>query len=612
MHQAAIIDFETHAIEPRPDYPPEPVGVAIKLPGKPGRYYAWGHPTGNNCTKREGCAALAEVWNSRLPIAFHNAQFDIAVATEKLGFGMLPPERIHDTMVLGFLHNPHATSLALKDLAHAMLGVPPTERDEVRDWILENVPEAKRAKKQWGAHIAKAPGGLVGKYAVGDVDRTELLLNALLDNIHSRGMGEAYAVEMQLVPILLKNSLEGIHVDQERLALDVGNYNDAMQRINSYAASKLGSINFDSDAELVEAILGAGLGDPATWPRTEKGAMSATKEVFAKHLQDKFLAGVLGYRASLATCLRTFMEPWLATAKRTGGTIHTQWNSTKQESKGGTRTGRLSSTPNFQNVPTEFDDFLLPVELNLPFLPQVRSYITADDEGSLMLGRDFSSQEVRVFAHFEDGVLMERYQQDPRADMHQVVAELMSSKAGREVSRKQAKTLNFLNLYGGGAAKLAAQLGVDIDTAYELKRLYGAAVPGLNQLNREMKRRAAANRPVRTLGGREYYCEPPKIINGQLREFSYKMVNVIVQGSSADMTKRAMLRYDRNKAYGRLLLNVHDELVINAPAKHWKEEMAILQDAMENALPMDVPMLSDGEVGRTWTTMVSEASYKEA
>jgi DNA polymerase-1 len=603
--QAVIVDFETAGIEPRPDYPPTPVGVAIKWPGEPGQYYAWGHPTGNNCHPRQGLHALHEVWCSRYPVSFHNAQFDLAVATEKLGLPMLPPERIHDTMVLGFLHNPHATSLALKDLAEALLGVPPTERDEVRDWIIANVPEAKRAKKQWGKWISQAPGDLVGKYAIGDVDRTELLLHALHDAVLVDGnMAEAYAVEMALIPVLLRNSREGVRTDLLRLSRDVTQYNDAMQQIDAYLTTQLGAINFDSDAELVQAILAAGLGDEATWPRTEKGQLSATKDVLSTYLAEPALAGLLGYRASLSTCLKTFMEPWLAVAERTGGTIHTQWNSTKQEHKGGTRTGRLSSTPNFQNIPNEFDDFKLPIEL--PPLPLVRSYIVADDLDQVLLGRDFSSQEVRVFAHFEDGVLMHRYQADPSADMHQVVAELMSSKAGRVVTRKQAKTLNFLNLYGGGAAKLAMQLGVELSVAQELRQLYGAAVPGLRALNREMQRRASANQAVHTLGGRRYYCEPAKIVNGQLRELSYKLVNVIVQGSSADMTKRALLRYDANKVHGRLLLNVHDEVIISCPREHWRSEMAILKDAMENALPMDVPMLSDGEVGYSWTTMQPE------
>ena len=131
----AFVDFETEAIAPRPDYPPRPVGVAIRRPqDRKSKYYAWGHPIGNNCTEAEALAALREVWESDWFVSMHNAKFDLAVAEEKLGLAVLPWQRVHDTMVLAYLVDPHAKKIGLKELAEERLGVPPTERDAVRDW----------------------------------------------------------------------------------------------------------------------------------------------------------------------------------------------------------------------------------------------------------------------------------------------------------------------------------------------------------------------------------------------------------------------------------------------------------------------------------------------
>ena len=185
MKKPIVVDFETAAIEPRPEFPPEPVGVAIKWPGKKAKYLGWGHPDKNNTCKEGAVRALEEVWRSDSPVLFHNAKFDLSVATEKLGMSELPWERVHDTMFMLFLDDPYSKSLALKPSAERYLGLPPTEQEEVRDWLYDNV--LPRSIKEWGAHICKAPGDLVGRYAVGDVDRTGQLFDALYDKINARG-----------------------------------------------------------------------------------------------------------------------------------------------------------------------------------------------------------------------------------------------------------------------------------------------------------------------------------------------------------------------------------------------------------------------------------------
>ncbi len=159
-------DFETQAIEPRPSYPPEPVGIAYD-DGRKIKYLAWGHPSNNNADYVDGVDLLEEHWQGSL--LCHNAAFDIAVAHEVLGLPLPHGQRVNDTMFLAFLLDPYG-DLGLKPLAERYLGLPPTERDAVRDWLYDN-KVVRRNVKRWGAYIAQAPGDLVGRYAIGDVER---------------------------------------------------------------------------------------------------------------------------------------------------------------------------------------------------------------------------------------------------------------------------------------------------------------------------------------------------------------------------------------------------------------------------------------------------------
>jgi DNA polymerase I-like protein with 3'-5' exonuclease and polymerase domains len=172
------LDYETHKIVNGSPTPPKPVGIAIKIGKKKGKYYAWGHPTENNCKEAEAKAIVRALNLKKYQWAFHNAKFDVSVM--KYHWGMEPKAQVDDTMIMAFLANPHAKSLALKTQAARELDWPATEQDKLRDWIIENVKGA--TEKNFGAYIAKAPGDLTGLYAVGDVDRTFELYN------HYKGM----------------------------------------------------------------------------------------------------------------------------------------------------------------------------------------------------------------------------------------------------------------------------------------------------------------------------------------------------------------------------------------------------------------------------------------
>lgn len=173
-----VFDFESEGIEPMPKYPPKPVGLALEINGQPtgAEYYsAWGHPIENNSQEDDVREVVANlIADPRTHWTAHNLAFDAAIIEVKWGL-QFPWDRCTDTMLLAFMHNPYG-QLSLKPLAEELLNMPPVERDAVREWLVAR-GICRPDDKNWGAHISKAPGKLVGTYAKGDLVRTRLLRN---------------------------------------------------------------------------------------------------------------------------------------------------------------------------------------------------------------------------------------------------------------------------------------------------------------------------------------------------------------------------------------------------------------------------------------------------
>lgn len=485
------VDFETYKVEPRPHYPPKPVGVSIKYPDQPPYYYAWGHHTGNNCTQEEATLALAKAYTHPDGLLFQNAKFDLDVA--EVYMGIKPPswDRIHDTMFLLFLDDPHQKELGLKPSAKRLLGIPPEEQDAVKDWLIDNQPiegvrlsTSKQSDNYFGKYIAYAPGALVGAYANGDVIRTERIFELLYPKTISRGMSLAYDRERKLLLILLEMERQGLPVDLIRLEEDVTLYEEWCTKLDQWIKQTLNAgedINLDSSAELLKAMVAANKVNISALPLTQTGRHQTTKEALLLGVTDKQLLGVLIYRTQLLTCLTTFMKPWLVSAKASSGYIFTSWNQIKApsgDSSIGTRTGRLSSTPNLMNIPKRFAPIFHHEDLkeslptspfdNLPPLPKVRSYIIPF-KGDVFIDRDFSQQELRILAHFDGCELQTVYNNDPWVDFHDY-AKTELEKVGKFYDRKKVKNTNLGIIYGMGVAKLADKNGTTLKDASDLHR----------------------------------------------------------------------------------------------------------------------------------------------
>ena len=585
--------------------------------GKP-RYIAWGHP---GDAKPESFTDAVDVLEAHWqePLLCHNAAFDIAVAHERFGLPLPEGRNVNDTMFLAFLMDPYG-DLGLKPLAERYLNVPPTERDAVRQWLQVNyrMPATNRkpTDKQCGALISKAPSSVVAPYACGDVSRTVDLFKHLYPRVCDAGMLTAYKRECDLVPMLLDNSAQGIPLNFTKLAHDTKHYEGVLAETEKHLRmlwpkeiqGGVAPANFDSGDELAEALE---RDKRIVLPKTPTGKTSTAKESLLSCIPDCRVKGLLLYRSAIEKCLSTYMRPWLAQ----GRVLHASWNQVRDYSDNGARTGRLSSSPNLQNLtnPEKYDELLtLMKRLRCAFewvtFPNLRSYLVAP-KGMVLFSRDYSQQEFRLLAHYEDGTLAQGYRDDPSLDMHVFVRNLINEVTSIGIERKPTKTINFGKIYGMGAAKLAMQLKVSLETAYEMLNAYDAALPSVKALMREVSGEGKNGNYITTLGGRRYYSPPAEIGDDErVRSFEYKLLNYLIQGGAADQTKEAMrlwwndrLKHATNGT--RFLLTVHDQLVGCCPRKDAKRESAVLDTYMRQAFTLDVPTKTDPTFGTNFGEM---------
>jgi DNA polymerase I-like protein with 3'-5' exonuclease and polymerase domains len=590
------LDFETEAIGPNPLWlPPRPVGLAEYREDRPPEYY-----TGDT---------MKQVWLESLAsgedVLGHNMQFDLAVGLKWLGGERPHWSKVHDTMFLLFLDDPYSASLSLKPSADRYLDMPPEEQDELIEWILAHVPEATR--KTAGAFISYAPTALVAPYAIGDVVRTR----RLFDLLHTSELKEPYDRERRLAPHMAESSRVGIRTDVERLGADVEICTDGLAQVEQKIYERLGCGEIKLvGQQLANALDNAGVMDQ--WFYTPTGKRSTAKDNLIMGINPAHtdLLDLLAYRSTMATCLNTFMTKWLAFAEE-DGRVHTEWNQVANDEGGhsGARTGRLSSArPNFQNPPNPFD-WAIPD--GLPPLPNMRSYLLPEP-GHIWIKRDFSSQEIRILAHFEDGALLAAYCADPFLDPHTMAQELIQQITTFLYARPDVKITGFSIIYGSGVPGLAQQLKRPRSEAYVLREAYFKAMPAAAQLAASTRNRGRSGGKIRTWGGRYYPVEPPKIIKGRVRTWEYKLLNYLIQGSAGDQTKEVLCDWweDYKSPDTVFMATIHDEINASVPEEEATQGMIQLRDAMDQDL-FDCPMRSEGYAGPNWGTLIkTENDYE--
>ena len=559
-------------------------GIAVAVEGWKG-YYPIAHEGGGNMDKDVVLKWLKEVLLTDADKIFHNAMYDVCWL-RAMGFKI--NGRLIDTMI--------ATSLIDENRGRYDLN------SICRDYIHESKNEyaLQEAAKSWGIdpkqEMYKLPAIYVGEYAEKDAELTLKLWQACKHEIQVQDVWNIFDLETSLTPCLIDMRFKGVRVDieeAEKLKKMMGNEEKKLLKeiktetgvdVQIWAAASIATV-FDK------------LKEP--YDRTIKTkAPSFTKNFLANHSHPTVKK--IADAREINKAHTTFIDTIIKHVHK--GRIHADINQLRGDN-GGTITGRFSyQNPNLQQIPARNKD-LGPIIRRI-FIPE---------KDHIWGCFDYNQQEPRLVVHYATlqklyGVdkIAEAYKKE-KVDFHKIVADMA------DIPRTQAKTINLGLFYGMGKAKLQAQLGVSKEKAEELLGKYNTEVPFVQQLLKSVMNRAQDRGQIRTLLGRlcRFHLWEPRQFGihkalphdqallehgpGIKHAYTYKALNKLIQGSAADMTKKAMI--DLHKEGIIPHIQVHDELDISV--KDDKEARQIVQ-IMESAVELEVPNKVDYESGDNW------------
>ena len=505
----------------------------------------------------------------------HNGKFDMTVFAEH---GLDVKDLGFDTMIAAHLLGEKA--VGLKPLAFSKLGV---EMTPITDLIGKGAKQISMDK----VDIPRA-----GKYACADADMTWRLAGLLENDLKEQGLWDLFTgVEMPLMPVLLRMERAGVALDRESLWAMSQTLGQRMQELEDEIYYLVGHrFNINSTQQL-GVVLFEKLGLPGG-RRTKTGY--STDASVLERLADAhpIIRLLLEYR-QLSKLKSTYVDSLPALVNPRTGRVHTCFNQT------GTATGRLSSSdPNLQNIPVRG-------ELGR----EVRKAFGAG-EGCVLLSADYSQIDLRVLAHLsQDATLVAAFRRDE--DIHTSTAAEVFGVAPADVTpdmRRVAKTVNFGVIYGMSGYGLEQATELSRAEALGFINAYFEKHPGVKQYVEDTKRQARERGYVETVLHRRRYTPEVNSSNGQVRAAAERMaVNMPVQGTSADITKLAMIHVqremDRRGLKARMTLQVHDELVFEVPEGEVEEMRRLVEDVMPRAMTLSVPLKVGVNVSRNWGEM---------
>jgi len=564
------------------------VGISLAVTGWSG-YYPIAHEGGGNMDRKKVLKWFQGVLSTPSIKIFHNAMYDVCWIRS---LGLSINGKIVDTMIASALVDENQMRYDLNSCSKRYTGKTKSETElyaAARDWGVD-------AK----AEMYKLPAIYVGAYAEKDAELTLELWQELKKEILHQDLNSIFELETELFPCLIDMRFLGVRVDVEaaHLLKDklLEQEKECLQIVKKETQVDVQIWAARSIAQVFEKLR-------LPFDRTEKtNSPSFTKNFLQNHPHP--LVKRIARAREINKAHTTFIDTILKHNYK--GRIHAEINQLRGDN-GGTVTGRFSySNPNLQQIPAR-DKELGPAIRSL-FIPE---------EGHTWGCFDYSQQEPRLVVHYATlqnlyGVdeVMEAYKKGD-ADFHTIVADMA------EIPRSQAKTINLGLFYGMGKNKLQAELGVSKEKADELFKQYHNKVPFVRQLMDNVMQRSQDRGQIRTLLGRlcRFHLWEPNQFGihkalphdqalaehgpGIKRAYTYKALNRLIQGSAADMTKKAMIELHKEGITPHI--QVHDELdvSVNNNGKRIKE-------IMENAVSLEVPNKVDYECGPNWGNIKEE------
>ena len=506
-----------------------------------------------------------------------NIKYDAEVL-KRHGLGL---KGIHfDTMIASYVINPGLRQHNLDYLAQHYLNHKMISYHEV-------VGKGKNACNFSEVAVERA-----GAYSCEDADITFRLWQILDQKLKSDKNEELfYDLEMKLLPVLMDMEMTGIKINASffqqmsaRFALQMKDiemeiFDEAGMEFNISSPKQLGYVLFEK------------LNLPVQKKTTKTKSYSTDVKVLKKlsSFPNKIPGLVLRYR-TLSKLKSTYLDSLVKSVLPDTGRIHTSYNQTVAA------TGRLSSSnPNLQNIPIRGEEGR-----------EIRKGFIAE-EGSYLVSADYSQVELRVFAHYsKDKAFIKAFMQGE--DIHtRTASEIL--RVGIEAvtpdMRRIAKAINFGIIYGMGPRKLSEELGIDHKTAKDYINTYYDRYQGVVRYREEMIETAREKGYVSTLFNRIRYIPDIQHSNNRIRSEAERMaINTPIQGTAADLIKMAMINIHRRLKEGnfmtKMLLQVHDELVFEAPEKELDDLLPLVKKEMEGVYPLKVPLRVDIGIGKNW------------
>tara|TARA_B100001248_G_scaffold109014_2_gene81291 strand:- start:7510 stop:9366 length:1857 start_codon:yes stop_codon:yes gene_type:complete len=563
----------------------EVVGIAVAVPGRK-FYFPIAHGAGPNMDKKKTLEWFKDILLSDAIKIFHNAMYDVCWIRS---MGLKINGQIVDTMIAASLIDENRYRFDLNSLSWDYLGHGKNEA------ALNE--EAKSRGLDPKADMWQLPAMYVGSYAEKDAELTLELWQIFKKELIHQDIESIFQLETDLFPCLVDMKFLGVRVDVERA-------HKLKQQLTLQEKELLHQIKKETGVEvqLMAARSVAKVFDKLrlTYERTAKSqAPSFTKNFISNH--EHPVVRMIAKAREVNKAHTTFIDTIVKHEHK--GRIHADINQIRSD-QGGTVTGRFSySNPNLQQLPAR----------NKDLGPMIRS-IFIPEESHTWGCFDYSQQEPRLVVHYAAlhkfpsvNDVIDNYENDTSTDFHQVVADMA------KIPRSQAKVINLGLFYGMGKAKLQAELGVSKDKAVELFDQYHAKVPFVKQLMNSASNRAQERGQIRTLLGRlcRFHLWEPNQFGmhkalpheealqehgpGIRRAYTYKSLNKLIQGSAADMTKKAMLDLYKEGIVAHI--QIHDELCVSVEDETHAKKIV---DVMENAVTLEVPNKVDYEKGETW------------
>ncbi len=485
----------------------------------------------------------------------------------------------HDTMLQSYVLDSTATRHDLDSLALTYLGIKTVRYEDV----------AGKGAKQVGFHQVALEKAV--PYAAEDADIALRLHRVLWPRLQAEpGLRRVYEeIEMPLVPVLMRMERHGVLIDRDELRRLSEELARRMAAIEEQVYCIAGETFNLASPKQIQAILFDKLGLPVL-KKTPKGQPSTAEDVLQRLAESFELPRLILEHRSLSKLKSTYADRLPQQIHPRTGRVHTSYHQAV------TATGRLSSSdPNLQNIP-----------IRTPEGRRIRRAFVAPP-GCKLVAADYSQIELRIMAHLSgDANLLEAFAAGE--DIHRATAAEVFGVAPEQVTpeqRRRAKAINFGLIYGMSAFGLAKQLGIEREEAQGYIDRYFERYPGVRDYMERTRRQAYERGYVETLFGRRLHLPELRSRNAQRRQYAERTaINAPMQGSAADIIKRAMIAVDawirESGAPVKMIMQVHDELVFEVAEDFVAEAIAAVRERMVAAVVLDVPLVVDVGVGDDW------------